>query len=229
MMNRNMVATILVFALSASTAYAQENELGWTMESALKQIDRQANDMETVLAQVAIEWSGDEQGMERIKGGRIYINKRGDFRISDSSPAKRVLLVERGNLHLYDPTAAQVTNVKLSREKARLEPYIRIGFTVTGRELTDDFLVTFIGEQEIGDRRVLGLELTPKKDAVRAVVSKLTIWFDQASWLPVRQTLAHTSGTQTVTIDYSGVARNLQLNPKLFKADWPKGTKKVRN
>ena len=199
------------------------------MDSALKQIDRQAGDMDTVLAEVAFDWGGDQQGMDRMSGGRFYINKRGDFRVNDSGPAKRVLLVERGTLHLYDPGAAQVTEVRLSREKARLEPFMRIGFTVTGRDLKDQFLVTFVGEEVIDDRRTLGLELTPKKDETRAIVSKLTIWFDQASWLPVRQILVHTSGGQTITVNYSGVARNLNLNPDLFKAKWPRGTEKVRN
>ena len=207
---------------------AQQNELGWTMESAIKQIDRQASDMETVLSQVSIEWSGEAQGMDRIQSGRFYMNRDGDFRIRDDSPAKHILLVDRNTLYLYDPGMKQVREIRLSRDKGRLEPFMRVGFTLTGKELQDDYLVTFIGEQEIGDRRTLGLEMTPKKDDVRAVVAKIQVWFDQASWLPVRQTLTHTSGTQTVTVDYSGTARNLNLNPDLFKADWPRGTDKVR-
>ena len=223
---KSVVILFSVVVISGGAA-AQQNELGWTMESALKQIDRQASDMETVLAQVAISWSGDAQGMDRISSGRFYMNDDGDFRISDDSAEKRVLLVDRNMLYMYNPQMKQVKEVRLSREKGRLEPYLRVGFTVTGRELEDDYLVTFVGEQEIGDRRALGLELTPKRDDVRAIVGKIEVWFDQASWLPVRQTLSHTSGTQTVTVDYSGTARNLNLNPDLFKDDWPRGTDKI--
>jgi hypothetical protein len=30
------------------------------------------------------------------------------------------------------------------------------------------------------------------------------------------------------TVDYTAVARNLRLNPDLFKDSWPRGTKKVK-
>lgn len=215
-----------VFAIAGS-AGAQQNELGWTLDSAVKQIDRQAKNMETVLAQVKIDWDGEEQ-VGSITSGRIYFNDDGDFRLSDDSDAKLVALVDKNVLHLYDPGAKTVQEIRLSRDKSRLAPFLRFGFTVTGDKLEDDFLVTFIGEQEIGDRRTLGLELTPKKADMRAIVSKAQIWFDQASWLPVKQMVTHTSGTKTVTVTYSGTARNLNLNPDLFKAKWPRGTKKVK-
>jgi outer membrane lipoprotein-sorting protein len=221
--------TGLLFALVAmSLVQAQENELGWTMKSAIKQLDRQGSDLETVLAQVDIDWSGDAQGLDRIKTGRIYFNNRGDFRIAGETPNKKTLLVEGRTLHMYDPATSQVAEVNLSRNKGRLEPFMRLGFSITGRDLERDYLITFAGEDDIGGRRTLTLELTPKRDEVRAVVSKIEIAFDQASWLPARQVISHTSGTQTVAVTYSGTARNLNLNPKLFRANWPRGTKKVR-
>jgi outer membrane lipoprotein-sorting protein len=228
-----MKATKLIIALLFSVAVtsllqAQENELGWTMESAIKQLDRQGSDLETVLAQVDIDWSGDAQGLDRIKTGRIYFNDDGDFRIAGETPNKRTLLVEGRTLHMYDPAASQVTEVNLSRDKGRLEPFMRLGFSITGRDLKDDYLITFAGEGEIGDRRTLTLELTPKRDEVRAVVAKIEIAFDQASWLPARQIISHTSGTQTLAVTYTGTARNLDLNPELFRDKWPRGTKKVR-
>jgi outer membrane lipoprotein-sorting protein len=220
---------MLLSSIVATTVWAQQNELGWTMDSALKQIDRQGSDLETVLAEVEFTWSGDAAGMDKIKTGRIYFNGDGDFRIAGQTPNKNVLLLEGRTLHKYDPAKSQVEEINMSREKGRLESFLNLGISITGRDLEDDFLVTFVGEQEIGDRRAIGLELTPKKDDMRAVVSKIEIWFDQASWLPVRQTISHTSGTQTVTVNYSGTARNLSLNPDLFRADWPRGTEKVRN
>jgi len=220
---------MLLSSIVATTVWAQQNELGWTMDSALKQIDRQGSDLETVLAEVEFTWSGDAAGMDKIKTGRIYFNGDGDFRIAGKTPNKNVLLLEGRTLHKYDPAKSQVEEINMSREKGRLESFLNLGISITGRDLEDDFLVTFVGEQEIGDRRAIGLELTPKKSDMRAIVSKIEIWFDQASWLPVRQTISHTSGTQTLTVNYSGTARNLSLNPDLFRDNWPRGTEKVRN
>jgi outer membrane lipoprotein-sorting protein len=225
---KKLITGLLLAMTAMSLAQAQENELKWTMDSAIKQLDRQGSDLETVLAQVEIEWSGEAQGLDRIKTGRIYFNSKGDFRIAGETPNKKTLLVEGRTLHMYDPAASQVTEVNLSRDKSRLEPYMRLGFSITGRDLEDDFLITFAGESEIGDRRTLTLELTPKRDEVRAIVAKIAIAFDQASWLPARQIVSHTSGTQTLTVNYSGTARNLNLNPELFRDKWPRGTDKVR-
>jgi len=220
--------TVLLLAMAAmSLAHAQENELGWTMDSAIKQLDRQGKDLETVLAQVVLEWSDEAQAMDSPKSGRIYFNSKGDFRIAGETPNKTVL-VEGRTLHMYDPALSQVTEVNLSRDKSRLAPYMRLGFSITGRDLKDDYLITFAGERDIGDRRTLTLELTPKRDDTRAIVAKIEIAFDQASWLPARQIISHTSGTQTLTVNYTGTARNLNLNPDLFRDKWPKGTDKVR-
>ena len=223
-----LIAGILFAMVAMSLAQAQENELGWTMDSAIKQLDRQGSDLETVLAQVDIDWSDDAQGLDRVKTGRIYFNNRGDFRLAGETPIKRTLLVEGRKLHMYDPAASQVTEVNLSKNKGRLEPFMRLGFSITGRDLKDDYLITFAGEDEIGGRRTLTLELTPKRDEIRAIVAKIEIAFDQASWLPARQIISHTSGTQTLAVTYSGTARNLNLNPDLFRAKWPRGTDKVR-
>ena len=222
-----LITGVLLALAAMSLAHAQENELGWTMDSAIKQLDRQGKDLETVLAQVVLEWSDEAQGMDKPKSGRIYFNSKGDFRIAGEAPNK-TMLVEGRTLHMYDPALSQVTEVNLSRDKSRLAPYMRLGFSITGRDLKDDFLITFAGESDIGDRRTLTLELTPKRDETRAIVAKIEIAFDQASWLPARQIISHTSGTQTLTVNYTGTARNLNLNPDLFRDKWPKGTDKVR-
>jgi outer membrane lipoprotein-sorting protein len=219
-----LLATLLV----VSIAQAQENELGWTMESAVKQLDRQGSDMATVLAEVEIGYTGADENLGSIKRGRIYLNHDGEFRIKAEEPAGVVVLLRSGTVSYYNPTLARVEEYSLSKHKDRLEPFMPLGFSTTGRDLEKDYLVTFIGEDNIGGRRVLGLELTPTNDDLRAMVSKMQIWYDQASWMPARQIITHTDGTGALTINYSGTARNLNLNSDLFRANWPRGTQEVR-
>ncbi len=228
-MNIRFGLTGLVLALTvAFGASAQQNELNWTMERAIKQLDRQGSDLESVLADVDIEWAGKDEALAELKTGRIYINEKGEFRLNVDAPTKMTILMERGTVHHHKPDANVVEQYSLSKHKDRLEPFITLGFTTTGRDLDDDYLVTFIGEDTIGGRRVLGLELTPKRDNVRAVVSKIQIWVDESSWLPARQIITHTSGGEVLTITYHGTARNLDLNRALFDDNWPKGTEKKR-
>ena len=219
----------LALGLTASiTTHGQQNELGWTMESAVRQLDRQGEDFESVLADIEVDWSNNEHGEMDIESGRLYMNDRGELRIIAEAPDKKTILLDGNTLYHYDPATSTVEEYSLSKHKDRLEVFIPIGFSVTGRDLSDDFLVTFIGENTTGSRRTLGLELTPKRDSVRAVVARMELWVDQASWLPARQVISQAAGGQTLTINYAGTARNLSLNSELFNDKWPKGTEKVR-
>ena len=228
MKTRTILITLASALTLATAAQAQVNELGWTMDSALKQLDRQGSDMASVLAEVAIEYDGADTGFGPIRSGRIYVNDRGDLRLQSADPAEVTLLLEDRTVHYYNGTQARVDQYSLSKHKTRLEPFLPLGFSMTGRDLERDYLVTFLGEDTIGDRRVLGLELTPQDDDLRAIMSKMQIWVDEASWLPAKQVISYGTGQQTLTVTYSGTARNLSLNPELFRDDWPRGTQKIK-
>lgn len=222
------LAVMVLAVMLSGGSFSQSNELGWTLDSALKQLDRQGEDFKTVLADVRLDRIGKDGEASRDNQGRMYMNKDGNYRIQLSSPEPRTVLLDRNNLYRYNPTEAIVEQYGLTKHKDRLEKFTRLGFSYTGSELKKDFLVTVLGEDEIDSRRVIGLELTPKKEKDREVVSKIELWIDQSSWLPVRQVIAHTPSAQSLTTTYSGMARNLELNPDLFRTKWPKGTKKIR-
>ena len=224
-----LIKTVLVSSLLAtSAAYAVTNDLGWTLNSALKQIERQADDFDTALADVAIRWTDEDGSITRERTGRAYINSKGEIRFAEFESGNHVILVSRKEVQDYDATRALVERYSLSKHKDRLEPYARLGFTTTGKDLKDDYLVTLLGEDQMGDRRVVGLELTPKKEKAREIVANLRLWIDQASWMPVRQEIVHVTSGETLSITYTGMARNLKLNDQLFKDRWPKGTQKIK-
>ena len=219
-----VVATCVAVGNHVSAA---ENDLGWTLDSTLKQIGRQGDNFETLLADVHARSESSDGELVREARGRLYMNKAGNIRILLEGTENREILVTRSEVQEYNPAQALVERYSISKHPNRMEPYARLGFTTTGKDLKDNFLVTMIGEDVIRGERVLGLELTPKKDAVRQIVSKVTLWFNEASWMPVRQVVEHVSRQETLTIEYQGAARNLKLNPDLFQAKWPRGTKKV--
>ena len=53
---RHVAMGMLLVLAVAMVASAQQNELAWTMERAVKQLDRQGSDFDTVLAEVAVAW-----------------------------------------------------------------------------------------------------------------------------------------------------------------------------
>jgi outer membrane lipoprotein-sorting protein len=221
-----LLGTVLC-CFSASTL-AADNELGWTLESALKQLERQTRDFETALADIEASWSDENGAVTRTAKGRIYINNDGVVRINVSDPDEKVILATKSQVMDYDPVRALVDEYSLRKHKDRLEPFLRVGFTHSGKDLRDDFVLTLIGEDRIGSQRTLGLELTPTRNEIRESVSRLQVWIDQASWMPVQLVIEHVSSGETLTVNFLGLARNLKLNPELFKDDWPKGTQKLK-
>jgi outer membrane lipoprotein-sorting protein len=85
--------------------------------------------------------------------------------------------------------------------------------------------VTLSGEEELEGRKAAVLELTPRSEEQRKQISKVVMWVDESSWLPVQQKFIEAGTGDYVTSRYTKVMKNLKLGDGKFKPDWPKGTK----
>lgn len=227
-MKKTVLCVIAAATLAVAPVFADGPRISWDLKDALKQIDRQAADFETVMARVEVvrrDLGGTELSRET---GTVFMDKKGNIRLDADAPNQRTLLVTKSYLYIHYPEQKRVESYKLSKHKSRMEPYIRLGFTDSGRDLEDGYLLTSLGERDIGSNRTLGLELTPEKDEAREVMGKAQLWIDQASWAPAQQVITASSRGEEITLTYSFVARNLQLNPDLFDTKWPRGTDKQR-
>ena len=226
----NGILGLVAGALLVTTgaAQAQDPEIQWDLDDALKQVDRQADDFDTAMARVELVRS-DRYGneMERMEGV-AFLNEDGDLRLTQSDPETIHYLMDNRDLYIHIPADGLVQEYYLPKHPERVVPFMRLGFSETGKDLKRDYLVSAIGERIIGGRRTLGLDLTPKSDKDRARVNRVQLWIDQASWMPVEQVIESTASGETLTVSYERMARNLRLNPDLFKRKWPRGTQKVK-
>jgi len=224
---RSILLTLSVFLLSATSVWAQAPAINWSLDSAIKQIERQAKDFETAMARVEVVRAADDGSEVETTTGTGFIHKDGDMRYNIDG-GERVIFVDRRTVSNYDATAGTVEEYSLSKHKDRLEPFVRLGFSTTGKDMKDDYLITVVGEEDIGDSRTVVMELTPESDRVRETVRLVRLYIDQASWMPVRQVFKSTGDGTTLTITYTGMARNLDLKPELFRDRWPRGTDTIR-
>ena len=86
-------------------------------------------------------------------------------------------------------------------------------------ELKRQYNIVYVGD----DQSLAKLELTPK---AKSSIQKLTLWVDQATWLPVRYTVLESNGNPT-TFTLSDIKKNQGVSDSTFKVDLPKGTKMV--
>jgi outer membrane lipoprotein-sorting protein len=223
------LALPLVTLLALSTpALSAGPKISWDLDDALKQVDRQADDFKSAMARVEIvrrDLGGVELSREQ---GTVFVDRKGKIRLDTDAPKHRSYIVEGSTLHIHYPGEKRVEVYSLSRHKSRMEPFIRLGFNNSGRDLKDDYLLTSLGERDIGESRTLGLELTPEKEKTRAVMGKAQLWIDQASWMPTQQVITASSQGEEITLTYTFVARNLELKPDLFSTRWPRGTDKQK-
>lgn len=225
---KSLTLPLVAAAVLAAPALAEGPKINWDLDDALKQVDRQADDFKSAMARVEIvrrDLGGKEMSREV---GTVFMDRKGKIRLDTDAPNSRTYLVSGSTLYIHYPSEKRVETYSLSRHKDRMEPYIRLGFTDSGKDLKDDYLLTSLGERDVGDNRTLGLELTPEKEKTRAFMGKAQLWIDQASWMPAEQVLTASSRGEEITLTYTHVARNLELNPDLFSTKWPRGTDKQK-
>jgi outer membrane lipoprotein-sorting protein len=202
-------------------------QAGWTLGSALKQLDKAAKDFRTAVADVEMVVEGGPDGEPSKSTGKAYFSREGSFRFDLSDPKNKTLLCTGTDLIVYDPAQAIADRYPLAKHPQRVECYASLGFLLTGNALSKDYLVGLLGEESLDDRKTLMLQLTPKSDKVRAAVSRIEIWIEQGSWLPIQQKIFHGDSSQSLTIHYVQTSRNVPVDNALFKPKWPKGTKKI--
>jgi outer membrane lipoprotein-sorting protein len=213
--------------LAFQPAWAQAPKINWSLDEAIRQIERQADDFQTGMARVETVRSGDDGAEISRSTGTGFIHRDGDMRYNIDG-GKLVTFVDNHTVSQYNAETKTVEEYSLRKHKDRLEPFARLGFSTTGRDMERDYLITIIGEEEIGNSRTLVMELTPERDNVRETVRLVRLYIDQASWMPVRQVFKSTKDGTTLTITYTGMARNLDLKPELFRDRWPRGTDTIK-
>ena len=224
---RAILALTGAVILASNPAWAQAPKIDWSLDEAIRQIERQADDFKTGMARVETVRTKDDGTEVSRSSGTGFIHRDGDMRYNIDG-GKQVTFVDNHTVSQYNAETKTVEEYSLRKHKDRLEPFARLGFSTTGKDMERDYLITIIGEEEIGNSRTLVMELTPERDDVRETVRLVRLYIDQASWMPVRQVFKSTKDGTTLTITYTGMARNLDLKPELFRDRWPRGTDTIK-
>jgi outer membrane lipoprotein-sorting protein len=222
---------LFVVALCAAPlggfARAGQGHGTWTLESILKELDAEAQDFHSLAADVertkvtvVVNDRSTEIGSILVRGDKMLLDMK--------TPDPRTILRTGDTLYVYTPGLKRVEEYNLGKNKQALEQFLLLGFGTAGAELRKGYLITVMPEVTIGDHRTVELELTPKSDAVRAQISKIQIWLDESTWLPVQQQFYETGSGDYSIVKYSKIVRNAPVPESDFKPHWPKGTEKIK-
>ena len=214
--------------LAGATPALAQNKSDWTLEDLLKQLDAEAKSFRALSASVERTKVTVVVNDRSTETGQILVRGDDKMLLELNPPDGRIILRDGGKLFLYNPKAKQVDEYDLGKHREMVDQFLLLGFGSSGNDLKKGYLVTLQGEQIIDKKRVFLLDLTPKSDKVREQFSKIQLWIDQATWLPVRQKFLETGSGDYLEINYTNILRNPRIPDSKFKNVWPKKVTKIK-
>jgi outer membrane lipoprotein-sorting protein len=188
-------------------------------------MDRAAQDFRSLTAAVEHQKYTAVVQDTSTETGVIWVRKDSKMRIDFQTPDPRTILRNGDNLYIYTPKINRVEEYNIGKNRAMADQYLALGFGTRTDNLRKNYAVALNAEEELDGRKAAVIELTPNSDDVKRQISKIQMWVDESSWLPVQQKFFETGSGDYFLSRYTKVMKNLKLGDGKFKPDWPKGTK----
>ena len=217
----------MLLGLSGTTFAAgnSQNAAKLTLEYVLTMMDRSAQDFHSLTAALDhITYTALVKDTS-TESGEIYVRKDSKMRIDFTRPDPRTIIRNGDNLYIYTPKINRVEEYNIGKNRALADEYLALGFGTRTESLKKNYDVTLAGEEELDGQKMAVLDLVPHSDDVRKQITKIRMWVDQASWLPVQQKFFEAGSEDYFLSRYKNVMKNLKIGDGKFKADWPKGTR----
>ncbi len=191
-------------------------------------MDKSAQDFHTLTADLEhIKYTAVVKDTS-TETGHIFVRRDEKMRIEIEKPDLRTILRTGDSLFIYNPKINRVEEYDLGKNRSLVDQYVRLGFGTRGEDIKKSFLVAVLGEEELDHKKAVMLELTPKSNQVRNQITKIQMWMDEASWLPIQQKFFEAGSGDYVLSHYTNVMKNLKINDAKFKQDWPKSVSRVK-
>lgn len=230
MLERIVLLAILATSVApywAGACVAQTTQK-WTTEGVLEMMDRSAKDFRSLTSDIeSVKYTAVVQDTS-AETGQIFVRHDKKMRIEITNPEPRTILRAGDLLFLYNPKLNRVEEFDLARNRAMVDQYEGLGFGTRSEDLKKNYLVTVLDEQELDHRKTVHLELTPKSDSVRSQITKIEMWLDEASWLPIQQKFFETGSGDYILFHYTNLMKNLKIPESKFKQNWPKNASHER-
>ena len=229
LLNRTLgIAALTAFASLACVLYASQNSARWTTDSVLDRMDKSASDFRSLTADIEQDKYTDVVKDTSTATGQIFVRRDQKMRIELTKPDSKTILRTGDSLFIYTPKIRRVEEYNLGKHRAIIDQYMRLGFGTKSQDLRKSYDINLVGEEDVDHRKALLLELTPRSDELRKQITKIQMWVDESSWLPVQQKFFEAGGGDYFLVKYSNMMKNLKISDAKFKQDWPKEANRVK-
>jgi outer membrane lipoprotein-sorting protein len=222
-------ALLGLFALACAIHLrAAQNSGQATTAMVLAMMDKSASDFRSLTADLENTKYTEVVKDSSTETGHIFVRKDQKMRIEIAKPDKRTILRTGDSLFVYTPKIKRVEEYDLGKNRAMVDQYVLLGFGTKSQNIQRSYDVSLTGAEELDGKKTFVLELTPKSDEVRHQITKIQMWIDESSWLPIQQKFFETGSGDYILFHYSNVMKNLKIGDSVFKQDWPKDANRVK-
>jgi outer membrane lipoprotein-sorting protein len=207
---------------------AGQNSGHATTEYVLSMMDKSAADFRSLTADIEHTKYTEVVNDTSTETGQIFVRKDQKMRIDIKDPDPRTILRNGDNLFVYTPKIKRVEEYDLGKNRAMVDQYVLLGFGSKSQNILKSYDVKLTGEDEVDHRKAFVLELMPKSEDVRRQITRIQMWIDPSSWLPVQQKFYEAGSGDYFLSHYTNMMKNLKIGDSKFKQDWPKDAIRVR-
>ena len=151
---------------------------------------------------------------EDPQDGSIYfIREKASTQMGLKTTGRGARTVEyrSGTVRVYNPALDCYDTVT----RPGIETYLTLGFGGSGKDLARAWDIVDDGPETIDNTRVEKLELTPRDPAVKANITRFTLWIDLTRGVSLKQVLlAPSNDLQTAT--YTNIRLNQKIDTKPY-------------
>jgi outer membrane lipoprotein-sorting protein len=214
---------VMVPGLGAADAKQAGGKPG--LDYVLSMMDHAAEDFKSLTAAIEhIKYTAVVKDTS-TESGEIFVRKDAKMRIDFQAPDPRTIIRNGDNLYIYTPKINRVEEYNIGKNRAMADQYLALGFGMRTEALRKNYSVTLVGDEELDGHKTAVIDLVPKSEEARRQISRIEMWVDESSWLPIQQKFFESGSEDYFMSRYSKVIRDLKLGDGKFKPDWPKGTK----
>jgi outer membrane lipoprotein-sorting protein len=212
----------------ALLAPAAQNTQQWTVVGVLAMMDKSARDFHSLTADIEhVKYTAVVQDAS-TETGQIFVRRDEKMRIEFSKPDTRTILRTGDSLFVYTPKINRVEEYNLGKNRVMVDQYVLLGFGTRSENIKKSYLIAVASEEELDQHKTVVIELTPKSDEIRNQISKIQMWIDESSWLPIQQKFFEAGSGDYFLFHYTKEIKNLKIGDAKFKQDWPKGVSRIK-
>jgi outer membrane lipoprotein-sorting protein len=154
---------------------------------------------------------------KKAKGGMI-----GVVEFFGNDP--KVIQFSGRNLEIYYPKAKTREIYNAGKHANTMDEILVMGFGTSGAELRKGYEVTLGGTETVAGVKTTRLELIPKNDEVRKLVSKIELWIPEGQSSPTQEKLTQPSKNYSL-VSFTDVKINPALSDSEYTMKVPAGVK----